>query len=110
MKNKVYLVFFAHGQNAAHIELIESGQHGTGILGVLKSLRDAKTHTIHFYTTLTTGGTGAKNNGLRGWEIGGFLLGNWGFWNGGGLRDKGFQSYDLSRIFYLLGKKVITVG
>ena len=35
------LVLLAHGQNSAHIEFIERGQHGARVLCILQSLGNA---------------------------------------------------------------------
>mmetsp|Transcript_15380 Transcript_15380/g.49109 ORF Transcript_15380/g.49109 Transcript_15380/m.49109 type:complete len:204 (+) Transcript_15380:574-1185(+) len=41
------LVLLPHRDQIAHVHLLERGQHGCGVLGVLKTLRDTLAHAVH---------------------------------------------------------------
>ena len=48
---RVYLVFFSHAENAAHVDFVECGKHSTGILSILESLGNSLSHSGHFDST-----------------------------------------------------------
>lgn len=55
------LVELAHLHEAGHVNLVEGGQRGGGVLGLLKTLSDTKSHSVHLDASLTSA---ASLNGL----------------------------------------------
>lgn len=47
------LVEFAHVHKSRHIDLVEGGQRGGAVLGLLEALGDAETHAVHFHLLLS---------------------------------------------------------
>jgi hypothetical protein len=41
------LVLFPQRHDRAHVDLVEGGQHGVGVLRLLQPLRNLETHPVH---------------------------------------------------------------
>jgi hypothetical protein len=46
------LVELAHLHEARHVDLVESGERGGGVLGLLQTLGDSQAHAVHLDTAL----------------------------------------------------------
>ena len=51
-----HLVLVAQIHNAAHVHLVESGEHGIRVLGTLQALRHAHTQAGHLHTPACVSG------------------------------------------------------
>ena len=62
----LYLECFAQVHDAGHVDFVESGEHGAGVLGFLETLGDSDAHSIHFHASLASISTTA--HGRRCWN------------------------------------------
>mmetsp|Transcript_8427 Transcript_8427/g.18508 ORF Transcript_8427/g.18508 Transcript_8427/m.18508 type:complete len:214 (-) Transcript_8427:552-1193(-) len=63
------LVLVAQSDQRPHVHLLEGGQHGGGVLGLLEALRDPLPHAGHLHASLGTvaGRHHWRGRGLGGW-------------------------------------------
>jgi len=49
------LVLLPESDDVCHVDLVEGGQHGASVLGVLQALGDSQAHAVHLHTLLSAG-------------------------------------------------------
>ena len=53
---EIVFVFVSEGHDVGHVDFVEGGEEGCGVLGVFESLGDSLSHSGHFDSSFGSGG------------------------------------------------------